>query len=122
MYVISKDGKKGVDPYRIQKDEFFHKLHSIHNAQDGKLDLDMQDMAGAHMVSSQMLRREGVEVMSVEERIDVINEMTHAIGATTGLAQMQMNKQLEREKRNIRAGKLHTDKAAGLRAMLQRKS
>lgn len=121
MFIISKDGPGGRDPNRVKKEEFLHKLHKTHSSSPRKLDLDLDEMAAAQMYSSKALAREGVTNMTVEERIDLINEMTHAIGATTNLAQQQMKEALEREKRSKLLGAHVRRKEAAMRAMLERK-
>lgn len=121
MYFISSNKKSGTDPYRVKKEEFLHRLHQSHRGDKQGLDLDLGEMSAAHMLASRSMVREGIEKMSVEERLALVGEMTHAIGATTNLAQHQVKAMLEREKRSKVAAAHFRKQEMGIRSMLERK-
>lgn len=122
MHIIVKNKKSGTDPNRVKKEEFLHKLYLDHSAAPQQLNLDMDEMAAAHQYASKALSMQGVDHLSVEERIELINEMTHAIGASTELAQRQMRSMIQYQKNSKAGAAYFQKKEASMRAMLERKS
>ena len=106
------------DPHRIQKDEFLHKLHTLHKGHPVG-DLDLGDLAAGKMLVTSALGLEGVE-LSVGETIDVVGEMAHAVGGDTKLGAQELASKMDYEKRRRKAGALQRRQQKRTRAMLSR--
>jgi len=106
------------DPYRVEKEEFLHKLHTIHKDHPVG-DLDLGDLAAGKMLATNAMGREGVQ-MTQGETIDMMGEMAHAVGGETKLGAQQLAARMDYERRKRKAGKYHKRQEALTKAMLSR--
>ena len=121
MHIIVRNKKSGTDPYRVKKEEFLHNLSKIHKGDRRKLDLDLGDMAAAHMLLSKNLEREGVSNMTVQERVELTGQMVDAVNGDTSIAQREAKIMLEKQKQGKIAQAAFNKKEMALRSMLERK-
>lgn len=106
------------DPYRVEKEEFLHKLHQMHKDHPvGPLDLE--DLAAGKMLVTNAMGREGVE-MNVGETINLVGEMAHAVGGETKLGAQELASRMDYERRQGKAAKLRRRQEGRVKAMLSR--
>ncbi|MHA1949974.1 MAG: hypothetical protein ACW99G_01530 [Candidatus Thorarchaeota archaeon] len=119
MHIIVKDRVR--PRVKEASEEVCHRLWKIHKGDQRIKELDMEEMAAAQMLATRAMLREGVDQMTVQEQMEMIQEMTHAVNGDTGLAQRQVKAMLERVKRSQKAASYTEKNEAAVRAMLERK-
>ena len=105
-----------MDPNRVKKDEFLHRLHQDHGSKDGVTPLDASEMAAANAYVQNAMAREGVD-LTAKEVLDTVGDMVHVIGGDTSPAQRQIK---EAKARRESAARYERKRQANAKALLER--
>lgn len=104
------------DPYRVNKEEFLHKLYERHKGHPVG-SLEVSEMAAAKMLVTDAMHKQGI-VLSAGETVNIVGEMARMVGGDTTLAARQIVSQMDYEKRKKKAGGLQERNEARARELL----